>query len=104
MLANIVVEFFLKGGPVMVPILICAFVAVAVVGERIFWWLREKSRRDPAKLEEILAALENNDVPRAVKLSEGSPDPVIRMIYRGLNHAHTSLQGALQLAAGIELE
>ena len=26
------------------------------------------------------------------------------MIYRGLNHVHTSLQGALQLAAGIELE
>ena len=26
------------------------------------------------------------------------------MIYRGLNHVHTSLQGALQLAAGIELK
>ena len=26
------------------------------------------------------------------------------MIYRGLSHVHTSLQGALQLAAGIELE
>jgi biopolymer transport protein ExbB len=104
MIANIVFDFLIKGGPVMAPILICAFVAVAVVGERTFWWLRESQRRDPKKLEEILAALENNDVPAAIKISDGSRDPVIRMIFRGLNHAHTSLQGALQLAAGIELE
>jgi biopolymer transport protein ExbB len=104
MLANIVVQFFLKGGPVMVPILICAIVAVAVVGERSFWWLRESSRRDPGKMEEVLAALEAADVPAATKIAEGSQDPVIRMMYRGLNHVNTSLEGALQLAAGIELE
>ena len=69
MLANIVVQFFLKGGPVMWPILICSFVTVAVVGERLFWWLREQGKRDPQKLEQILAALENSDVPAAKKLS-----------------------------------
>ncbi len=91
----------------MWPILICALVAVAVVGERTFWWLREKARREPQKLEQVLAALENADVPAAKKLSEGSEDPVIRMISRGLSHlghAHASLIGALQLAAGIELK
>ncbi len=103
-MANIIFEFFGKGGPVMYPILLCALVAVAVVGERSFWWLRESSRRDPKKLEEILAALENGDVPAASKIAEGSPDPVIRMIHNGLNHVHTSLQGALELGAGIELE
>jgi biopolymer transport protein ExbB len=104
MLANIVVEFFSKGGPIMWPILISAFVAVAVVGERAFWWLREGQRRDPKKLVEVLSALENADVAAATKISEGSDDPIIRMIHRGLNHVHTSMQGALQLAAGIELE
>src|SRR5437879_1372938 len=104
MLANIVVQFFLKGGPVMWPILICAFVAVAVVGERAFWWWRESRKREPQKMEQILAALENSDVSAAARLSADSEDPVIRMIHRGLNHVHTSMQGALQLAAGIELE
>jgi len=104
MFANIVVQFFLKGGPVMWPILICALVAVAVVGERTFWWVRERGRRDSQQMEKLLAALENGDVPAATKLSEGSNDPVIRMVYRGLSHVHTSLQGALQLAAGIELK
>jgi biopolymer transport protein ExbB len=104
MLANIVVQFFLKGGPVMWPILICAFVAVAVVGERAFWWWRESLKRDPRTLEQVLAALENSDVAAATRISEGSEDPIIRMIHRGLNHVHTSMQGALQLAAGIELQ
>ena len=104
MLANIVIEFFLKGGPVMWPILVCAFVAVAVVGERAFWWWREGQKREPQKLEQVLLALENSDVAAATKISEGSGDPIIRMIHRGLNHVHTSMQGALQLAAGIELE
>ncbi|HEY4415810.1 MAG TPA: MotA/TolQ/ExbB proton channel family protein [Verrucomicrobiae bacterium] len=104
MLANIIFQFFDKGGPIMWPILISAIVAIAVVGERAFWWWRESTKRDPKKMEQVLAALENSDVPAAVKIAEGSEDPVIRMVYRGLNHVHTSLQGALQLAAGIELK
>jgi biopolymer transport protein ExbB len=107
MIANIVLEYFLQGGPVMWPILISALVAVAVVGERAFWWLRESTRRDPRKLEQILAALENNDTAAAKNLAAGSEDPVIRVIHLGLEHvghAHGSLLGALQLAAGIELK
>ncbi|MGA3179167.1 MAG: MotA/TolQ/ExbB proton channel family protein [Verrucomicrobiota bacterium] len=104
MMANIVVEFFDKGGPVMWPILLSALVAVAVVGERSFWWFRESRRRDPKRLEQLLAALENSDLPAAIQIAEGSQDPVVRMIYRGLNHVHASMEGALQLAAGIELE
>jgi biopolymer transport protein ExbB len=104
MLANIIVAFFLKGGPVMWPILISALVAVAVVGERLFWWARESQRRDPQRLEQVLGALENGDVPAASKLAEGSGDPIVRMVHHGLSHVNTSLQGALELAAGIELE
>ena len=88
----------------MWPILVSALVAVAVVGERAFWWLRERGRRDPARLERVLAALENSDVEAATEVSKDSADPVIRMIHRGLGHLHSSMQGALQLAAGIELK
>lgn len=106
-MANIVLEYFLQGGPVMWPILICALVAVAVVGERAFWWLRESTKRDPRKLEQILAALENSDTDEAKKIAAESEDPVIRVIRHGLTHvghAHGSLLGALQLSAGIELK
>ena len=59
---------------------------------------------DPERLEKVLGALENDDLPAATKLAADSSDPVVSMIHHGLNHAHSSLQGALQLAAGIELE
>ena len=51
----------------------------------------------------MLAALENGDFEEASKLSRDSSDPVIRMLWHGLNHVHYSLQGALQVAAGVEL-
>ena len=107
MLANIALEFFLQGGPVMWPILVSALVAVAVVGERAFWWWRESHKRDPQKLEQMFAALENSDVAAAKQIAAGSDDPVIRVLRHGLNHlghAHGSLIGALQLAAGVELK
>jgi len=107
MLANIVFQFFIKGGPVMWPILASAVVAVAVIGERSFWWWRESQKRNPQKMEQLLAALENGDVTAAQNISEGLDDPVIRMIRHGLGHIghrHASLPGALQLAAGIELK
>lgn len=104
MFANIILQFFLKGGPVMWPILLCALTAVAVVGERAVWWWRESRKRDLQKREQVLAALENGDIEAATKIAQGSQDPVIRMIYHSLSHPHTSMPVALQMAAGIELE
>ncbi len=104
MFANILIEYFLKGGPVMWPILITAVVAVAVIGERVFWWWRESRKRDPRTLEKLFAALENGDFREAWRLSKDSEDPIIRMIWHGMNHYYSSLQGALQVAAGVELQ
>ncbi len=80
---------------------------MAVVGERAFWWLRESRKRDPQKLEQMLAALENSDTAAARRIAAGSEDPVIRTIRHGLGHlghTHKSMLGALQLAAGMELK
>jgi biopolymer transport protein ExbB len=104
MFANILFQYFTRGGPVMWPILACALAAVAVVGERAFWWWRESLKRDLPGREQVLGALENSDVDTAKKVAEGSGDPVLRMIYHSLSHVHTSMPVALQMAAGIELE
>jgi biopolymer transport protein ExbB len=104
MIGNILVKYFQEGGPIMWPILITAIVAVAVVGERTFWWWRESRRRDPETLEKLFAALEHGDFAEAARAAKDSSDPVIRMIWHGMNHFHSSLQGALQVAAGVELQ
>jgi len=75
-----------------------------VVIERIFWWGGRWFRRDPKRIEKVFTAIENGDTTEASRLSRGSRDPVLRMMWNGLNHQHASLQGALQVAAGIEIK
>ena len=103
MFGNIVIESFVAGGWVMWPILVVTLVAVCVVGERAVWWTMQSFRRDPTTLEKVLASLEGGDFSGASRQSKDSTDPVLRMIWHGLNHVHYSLQGALQVAAGVEL-
>src|SRR5437867_6556431 len=104
MLANILVKYFEAAGPIMWPIMISAIAAVAVGGERSFWWWRASLRRDPQTLEKVFAAVENGDFREAARISKDSSDPIIRTIWHGMNHFHSSLQGALQVAAGVELQ
>jgi biopolymer transport protein ExbB len=101
---NWLIDQFRKGGPIMWPILIVSIVGLTVVIERIFWWGGRWFRRDPKRIEKVFTAIENGDVAEASRLSRGSRDPVLRMMWNGLNHQHTSLQGALQVAAGIEIK
>ena len=103
MIANIVVGFFVKGGPIMWPILVCAVVAIAVVGERMFWWWNESRLRDNDTLLKIMDALHRGDLRQAAGLGKGSRDPVIQMVDHGLNDHETSLQVAMQAAAGAVL-
>src|SRR6267378_2201825 len=101
---NFIIDNFQKGGPIMWPILLVSIVALTVVIERIFWWGGRWFRRDPKRIEKVFAAIEVGDVTEASRLSRDSRDPVLRMMWNGLNHQHASLQGALQVAAGIEIK
>src|SRR5213082_3181754 len=101
---NWLIDKFHKGGPIMWPILIVSIVGLTVVIERIFWWGGRWFRRDPKRIEKVFTAIENGDIGEASRLSRGSRDPVLRMMWNGLNHQHASLQGALQVAAGIEIK
>ena len=101
---NFLIDNFRKGGPIMWPILIVSIVALTVVIERLFWWGARWFRRDPKRVEKVFTAIESGDLNEASRLARGSRDPVLRMLWNGLNHQHASLQGALQVAAGIEIK
>jgi biopolymer transport protein ExbB len=101
---NTVFETFFKGGPVMYPLLAVLVVAVAVILERLAWWTVERARRNPNKLDQVYAALEEGNVAAATSLARGSKDPIIRTVCHGLNHVHSSVEGALEIASGVELQ
>jgi biopolymer transport protein ExbB len=101
---NTIFETFFKGGPVMYPIAVVLVVAVAVVLERIVWWTTQTVRRDSDKLDQVFAALEQGNIPGAITLARDSKDPLVRTVWHGLNHVHSSVEGALQVASGIEIQ
>ena len=101
---NFVVDNFIKGGPIMWPILICSLIALTVVLERGVWWFRQKTLRQSSKLEKAFGFIENGDLKEASELTRTSQDPRLRTLWHGLNHHHTTMQSALQVASGLEIQ
>lgn len=103
-LANTLVDLFHKGGPIMWPIIGVSFFAIAVIAERLWWWLMLARSRKPQVLEQVLTALDKGDAAAAQQLCANASDPVLRVLHAGITHRHASIQSALQAAAGIEIK
>ncbi len=86
MLKNLfIVELFVKGGPVMVPLLLCSIIAVAVVLERIRF--HANYRRNPDDfVTHVKAALINRDYLEALKLCRKESHPLARVIAKAIDH------------------
>jgi biopolymer transport protein ExbB len=103
LLANAAVDLFLKGGPIMYPLLLAGLVGVAVVAERLLWWVRVAGRRDPRAVAAALAAAEAGDWVAAEQGVAKSADPVARVLRAGLAHRTGAFEGAVQVASAAEL-
>jgi biopolymer transport protein ExbB len=101
---NAILEYFFKGGIIMYPIVAVLVIAVAVILERLVWWTVQTARRDPNQLDKVYAALEEGNVPAAINLARDSKDPLVRTVWHGLNHVHASVEGALQVSTGVEIQ
>jgi biopolymer transport protein ExbB len=104
LLANVVVDFFLRGGPIMWPILLCLVAALVVIVERALWWWQLERRTRAEALNESFEAISAGDFAGAAALTNRGSDPFLRTVQEGLLHAHSSLLGAMQLRASDEME
>ena len=103
-LANIIVDYFQQGGPIMWPILLALIAALTVVIERALWWANLWSRTRVRKAEQSFDAIATGDFDVALELTDDPADPFLQTIHEGLIHAYSSLLGAMQLRASKELE
>ncbi|MCX6967860.1 MAG: MotA/TolQ/ExbB proton channel family protein [Verrucomicrobia bacterium] len=97
-------EIFLKGGPMMWPLLLTSLLALTVVFERLFFTLREHCRRDPVAVAAIFAEVERGDFVRAQEIGALSRDYVARVLTYALEHRKTSYSNAILQAANRELQ
>jgi biopolymer transport protein ExbB len=98
------IQIFLKGGPIMWPLLVTSMVALTVVIERLLFILRERSKRQPEVVENILSEVERGDLGAASQRGQGSEDFVARTLTYALQHREQSLSSALLRMAANELK
>ena len=103
-IANIVLDYFLKGGPVMWPMLVAFITALTVVIERVLWWWSLRRRTHSDRLNKAFETIAAGEFDDALEMTDSKNDPFLKTVHDGLRHAHSSMLGAMQLRASDELE
>lgn len=98
------IELFVKGGPIMWPILLTSIVALTVVIERVIFVIRERVRRDPETVRRIFEHVERGDFAGAAAAGAASQDYVAKTLTYALNNRDRSVSDALMRAAHWELK
>jgi biopolymer transport protein ExbB len=86
------IEHILKGGPLMIPLMLCSLISLAVVYDRWFAF-RENRRIDTRSLRsKVLARLRENDIPGAISECEATRGPIASVLLAGLR-SYNQLRG-----------
>lgn len=97
-------ELMIKGGPVMWPLLACSIVTLAVVFERLLFWLLVSRRKNQKLINRIFTLTEDGDFDTAIKEGQASPCLVCSILTDGLSHRNYGLGPSLEAAAMHEIE
>ena len=63
------VQWFVKGGPVMYPLALCSVVALAAIIERLIFWMKERRARTPTLIHKLLHLTERGLFEDMVKVA-----------------------------------
>jgi biopolymer transport protein ExbB len=97
------IDVFFKGGLVMYPLMLCSVIALTVILERAFFWIREDRRRNQPLVDQVLEMCREADW-EGVRLSvAGSKDYIIRILVAGIVHREFSMAKAMETAATDEM-
>jgi biopolymer transport protein ExbB len=96
-------ELIAKGGILMWPLLGCSVVTLAIVVERLLFWLMNRLREERNCVNRIFDLTEAGDFESAIELGEKSQCMVCRVLTSGLAHRNYGLAENLESAAGVEI-
>jgi len=97
-------DIFIKGGPVMYPLLACSVIVLTVVIERIFFWVGQDMHCSKPLLDEVLELCRQGDWESIRLKTQGSKDYIIRILISGIVHREFSMTKAMESAAAEEIK
>ncbi len=98
------IHIFVKGGPIMWPLLIASILSLATVLDRVCFLLLERVRRNRKALNEFFKLVQENRLAEALILADKSKFYVLRSLAYALRHKEELLANALSYARDRELE
>ena len=91
------IQFFQKGGPVMYPLLLCSFIAAALIIEHLLFWRQQNRYLDLKEIGRFLEFLRHGHIKEMFRLGEETQNPVIQTLVSSLSHGDKVLHDALEL-------
>jgi hypothetical protein len=95
-----IISIIVKGGLVMIPLVLCSVVSLAVTIERLLYWHRISPKQP---VEQMLASVEQGKLKEALSDGQESPLPAARVLAAGLAHRNPSYSKAMEVAAQGEM-
>jgi biopolymer transport protein ExbB len=97
-------HIFEQGGPVMYPLAGCSIMALAVVIDRVVFWMTTDLNRKAKLVDEVLELSRQGDWEQIRKITKGSKDYIIRVLISGILHRQFSMIKAMEASAADEIK
>lgn len=97
-------EIFLNGGPVMYPLLLCSILALTVIIERAFFWMKIDIRKSQPLVDEVMELCRVGAWDTIREKTRGSKNTIIRILVSGILHREFSMVKAMESAAADEVK
>ena len=91
-------QLFLKGGPIMWPLLVASIISLSVAIERVIFLVGERNRRSETQLGDFFVEVGRGNVDGAVALARHSQDCIVATLGYALERRDQSLPHALSVA------
>ncbi|HEX9920956.1 MAG TPA: MotA/TolQ/ExbB proton channel family protein, partial [Candidatus Methylomirabilis sp.] len=95
-----VIKLLVKGGVMMIPLLICSVVSLTVIIERFLFWHRIRSKDLP---ERVLQLVELGQFEEALNLASQERNPILQVLAAGIEHRNPSPTEAMEASALAEV-
>ncbi len=97
------IDLFVRGGPVMYPLLACSILVLTVIIERLLFWITVDLNRNRKLIEDVLELCRHGNWEAVRTKVSGSKDFIIRVLVSGILHQEFSMTKAMEATAAEEI-